>query len=117
MFTTTFISKKSTISTKFSYAPNSYGTYENNGVCYNLDTSYTRTYSQSFRDDLFTMSDHSRVIIGFQVTQNILSIDEFTTENNIRVPTPKSNLIHNNVSLYINPKLFNSGLLIQNQLR
>jgi len=116
-FDFSFISENLTTSTDLFYVPNSYDAYGNNKNCYDLDinnVNCTGTYSQSLRDDLYYMSDHLPVVMELQTPQNLLSVNEYTVENNLRIVG--SNLIYKNVSLYISPDLFNSDLLIYNQL-
>ena len=116
-FDFSFISENLTTSNDLFYVDGSYDAYGNNKNCYNLDinnTNCTGAYSQSLRDNLFHMSDHLPVVMELQTPQNLLSIDEFSTQNNLRILG--SNLIDKNVSLYISPELYNSDLLIYNQL-
>ena len=116
-FDFSFISENLTTSTELFYVANSYDEYGNNNNCYNLDindVTCTGTHSQSLRDDLYLMSDHLPVVMELQTPQNILVVDDFQIENNLRILG--SNLIDKNISLYISTNLFNSDLLIYNQL-
>lgn len=117
-FDFSFISENLTTSTELFYVDGSYDEYGNNNNCYNLDinnTSCTGTHSQSLRDDLYFMSDHLPVVMELETPQNILNIDdESLSKNNFNIIG--SNLIHDNVSLYIDTGLFDSDLLIYNQL-
>lgn len=116
-FDFSFISENLTTSSDLFYVDGTYDAFGNNKNCYNLDinnSSCTGAYSQSLRDDLFIMSDHLPVVMELQTPQNLLSVDEFSSENNLRILG--SNLIDQNVSLYISPALFNSDLQIYNQL-
>jgi endonuclease/exonuclease/phosphatase family metal-dependent hydrolase len=116
-FDFSFVSENLIGGSELFYVDGSYDAYGNNKNCYNLDindASCTGTYSQSLRDDLYIMSDHLPVVMELQTPQNLLAVDEFSSENNLRILG--SNLIDNNVSLYISPSLFNSDLYIYNQL-
>lgn len=116
-FDFSFVSENLINGTELFYVDGTYDEYGNNNNCYNLDisdASCTGTYSQSLRDDLYLMSDHLPVVMELQTPQNLLSTNEYTTENNLRILG--SNLIDKKVSLYITPNLFNSDLLIYNQL-
>jgi len=116
-FDFSFISQNLTTSTDLFYVTNSYNAYGNNGNCYNLDIkdpSCTGTYSLDLRTNLFEMSDHLPVVMELQTPQNILSVNNYTVENKISIIG--SNLITDTVSLNISADLFNSNLLIYNQL-
>ena len=59
-------------STRFSYVPDSYQAYGNNGDCLNKDVkdeSCTGVFSQALRNDLYNMSDHLPVVMQIQINE------------------------------------------------
>ncbi|HLV47247.1 MAG TPA: T9SS type A sorting domain-containing protein [Flavobacterium sp.] len=59
-------------STRFSYVPDSYQAYGNNGDCLNKDVkdeSCTGVFSQALRNDLYSMSDHLPVVMQIQISE------------------------------------------------
>ncbi|MEL6810284.1 MAG: T9SS type A sorting domain-containing protein [Bacteroidota bacterium] len=67
------------------YVENTYKAYGNNGNCYNRDISdgdCAGEYSQSLRNSLFSMSDHTPVIMELETDQEIiLSGTDIAAEN------------------------------------
>lgn len=67
------MSKNSIDAPEFSYIPETYKAYGNNGNCFDKsihDTSCTGIYSQEIREKLHNMSDHTPVIMRFQTPMN-----------------------------------------------
>ncbi len=116
-FDFTFISENLTTSTDLFYINGTYDAYGNNKNCYNLDIndpSCTGPYTLSLRNDLFVMSDHLPVVMELSTPQNVLSIDQNIVKDDLKING--SNLINNNVSIYISDSLFNTQLTIYNHL-
>jgi endonuclease/exonuclease/phosphatase family metal-dependent hydrolase len=116
-FDFTFVSKILTTSSDLHIVPDTYDAYGNNKNCYDKDikdTSCTGEYSQSLRDDLYIMSDHTPVVMELETTKTILSVKKSKLQSEFRMLG--SNLINSNVSIQISSDLYNSKLLIYNQL-
>jgi exonuclease III len=116
-FDFSFISENLTTSTELFYVDGTYDAYGNNKNCYDKDISdpsCTGTYSQSLRDNLYRMSDHLPVVMELETSETILSIEKSKLQNQFRIIG--SNLINSNVSIQISSDLYNSKLLIYNQL-
>jgi hypothetical protein len=112
-----FISNNLTASSDLHIVPGIYDAYGNNKNCYDKDlkdTSCTVEYSQSLRDDLYIMSDHTPVVMELEMTKTILSIEKEKLQSEFRMLG--SNLINSNVSIQISSDLYNSKLLIYNRL-
>lgn len=66
-------------STTFSYIPDTYKAYGNNGNCLNKDVkdeSCTGQYTPELRHQLYYMSDHLPVVMQFQLNTNFLATKE-----------------------------------------
>jgi hypothetical protein len=73
------------------YVPNSYKVFGNNGNinCYNQEINSTNcsgvNYDQSIRDDLYLMSDHLPVIVQLETNEALLSNEDFTLVQPIKI--------------------------------
>ena len=116
-FDFSFISNNLTTSPDLHIVPETYDAYGNNKNCYDKDindTSCIGAYSQSLRDDLYLMSDHTPIIMELETTKTILSVDKSKFQSHFSILG--SNLINSDVSIYISSDFYNSKLLIHNQL-
>lgn len=116
-FDFSFISENLTTSSELYYVDGTYDAYGNNKNCYDKsinDPSCTGEYSQSLRDDLYIMSDHTPVVMELETTKTILNVDKTNLVSQIHIIG--SNQITSEVSIQIDSDLYNSKLLIHNQL-
>ncbi|MDH7445753.1 hypothetical protein [Aquimarina sp. 2201CG14-23] len=111
------ISENMINSTELSYIPNTYGSYGNNGNCYNQridDVDCTGVYDNALRDALYNMSDHLPVVMELQVDQQFLSTPDFVETprtiqlNNGTIIEDHLSLQINNNSDFINFKIYNT---------
>ncbi len=116
-FDFSFISKNLTTSSELYIIPDTYDAYGNNKNCFDKDindATCTGEYSQSLRNDLYIMSDHTPVVMELETTKTILNIDKIDLHSQFNIIG--SNLINSIVSIQISSDFYNSTLLIHNQL-
>lgn len=84
---------------KFTFKPETYAAYGNNGNCFNLsinDPICDGTYNTALRTQLYNMSDHLPVVLDFESSENIIlnteTIDQGTTGLQIKNTLVKNNL-------------------------
>ena len=97
-------SQNMTSSPLLHYIPNTYGSYGNNGNCYNKsinDNSCNGTaYDANLRNHLYNMSDHLPVVMELESNQNVVGI--LQSENELQLYIVHGNIVYNN--LIINGK-------------
>ena len=116
-FDFSFISANLTTSSDLHIVPDTYDAYGNNKNCYDKDIndpSCTGEYSQSLRNDLYIMSDHTPVIMELETTKTILNVEKQEFQSQFSIIG--SNLINSDVSIQISSDFYNSKLLIYNEL-
>ena len=101
-----------------SYVSNSYKALGNNENCYNLDISdETRIgeYSQTLRNQLYSMSDHLPVIMKLETTKEfILNNQDFSSVKDLKI---YNTLVSDNLTLVIQNSLQNrASIYIFNML-
>ena len=112
------ISENMITNQNISYVSNSYKALGNNANCYNLDISDETCigeYSQTLRNQLYSMSDHLPVIMKLETTKEfILNNQDFSSVEDLKI---YNTLVSDNLTLVIQNSLQNrASIYIFNML-